>query len=192
MIHFLFAIAIATAPKCRNVKKQSALFPPVSIAPILGTSPNCTVLSATVRANGAPIVQLSTGVAHSYDSTLCTWVKLSEPWWSEGSDAWQGRQRSNTQRGIVAALEASISERIAPVGGKEEKPRPAWWGAALTLGHLEAKLHAARVLESPQEYKQALLVYAKKIADEGFRAKAEELVKELFGPIYWCVDIFTL
>ena len=48
-------------------------------------------------------------------------------------------------------------------------------------------MHAAKVLESPQEYKQALLVYAKKIADEGFRAKAEELVKELFGPVYWCV-----
>jgi len=55
----------------------------------------------------------------------------------------------------------------------------------MTLGHLETKLHAARVLDSPQEYKQALLVYAKKIADEGFRGKAEELIKELFGPVYW-------
>ena len=35
------------------------------------------------------------------------------------------------------------------------------------------------------EYKQALLLYAKKIADEGFRAKGEELIKELFGPVYW-------
>ena len=41
------------------------------------------------------------------------------------------------------------------------------------------------MLDSEYEYKQVLLVYAKKIADEGFRAKAEELVKELFGPIYW-------
>lgn len=55
----------------------------------------------------------------------------------------------------------------------------------MTLGHLETKLHAARVLDSPQEYKQALLVYAKKIADEGFRGKAEELIKELYGPVYW-------
>ena len=55
----------------------------------------------------------------------------------------------------------------------------------MTLGHLETKLHAARVLDSPQEYKQVLLVYAKKIADEGFRGKAEELIKELYGPVYW-------
>ncbi|THG95185.1 hypothetical protein EW026_g6424 [Hermanssonia centrifuga] len=40
-------------------------------------------------------------------------------------------------------------------------------------------------LTGPQEYKHALILYAKKIADEGFRAKAEELVKELFGPVYW-------
>ena len=48
-------------------------------------------------------------------------------------------------------------------------------------------MHAARTLDSPQEYKSALTQYAKKLADEGFRAKAEELIKELFGPTYWCV-----
>jgi protein HIRA/HIR1 len=53
------------------------------------------------------------------------------------------------------------------------------------LGHLETRLHATRLLDSPQEYRQALLVYAKKIADEGFKNKAEELVKELYGPVYW-------
>ncbi|KAG8961192.1 HIR complex subunit [Tulasnella sp. 425] len=29
------------------------------------------------------------------------------------------------------------------------------------------------------------MVYARRLADEGYRAKAEELIKELFGPIYW-------
>jgi len=42
------------------------------------------------------------------------------------------------------------------------------------------------------EYKQILLVYAKKIADEGFRNKAEELIKDLFGPIYWFVLFCTM
>jgi len=35
-------------------------------------------------------------------------------------------------------------------------------------------------------------VYAKKIADEGFRNKAEELIKELFGPVYWSVFVLVL
>jgi len=173
-----------------NVKKQTAVFPPTTVSPIMGSSPNCTIISATVRPNGAPVIQLSTGIAHSYDAALSVWTKLSESWWAEGSDAWQGRQRSNTQlatRGVVSMLENTISERVfsGDDGGMAEKERPAWWGTALTLGHLETKLHAAKALESPAEYKQAMLLYGKKIADEGFRGKAEELIKELFGPVYW-------
>ena len=68
------------------------------------------------------------------------------------------------------------------------KMRPHWWEIAMTLGHLEARMHAAKVLESPQEYRQALLLYAKTIADERFRGKAEELLKDLYGPVYWYVS----
>ncbi|KAI0711449.1 WD40 repeat-like protein [Earliella scabrosa] len=170
-----------------DVKKQAAKFPPTSVTPILGSSPNLTIITAAVRPNGAPVIQLSDGVAHSYDGSLCVWTKLSEPWWAEGSDAWQGRQRSNNQgaRGPLMVLEGAISERMSVDDGRAEKVRPAWWSAALTLGHLESKLHATKALESPQEHKQAMLLYAKRIADEGFRGKAEELVKELFGPVYW-------
>jgi protein HIRA/HIR1 len=50
-------------------------------------------------------------------------------------------------------------------------------------------MHASKALDSPTEYKQALLLYAKKIADEGFRAKAEELIRDLFGPVFWCVRL---
>lgn len=174
----------------RDVRKQAAKFSPASINPILAASPNLTIASTSIRPNGAPVIQLSDGVTHSYDPALLTWTKLSEPWWAEGSDAWQGRQRTNNQsaaRGPVTIIEGAISERMAVDSARAEKVRPAWWSAALTLGHLESKLHAAKALDSPQEYKQALLLYAKRIADEGFRAKAEELAKELFGPVYWCV-----
>ena len=173
---------------CRDVKKQAAKFPPTSVISILGPSPNFTILSVSVRPNGTPVIQLSDGLAHSYDAALCAWTKLTEPWWAEGSDAWQGRQRSNamqTVRPPLTALEGAIAERTNLEDGRAEKVRPTWWSAAMTLGHLESKLHAARALDSPQEYKQALLLYAKRIADEGFRGKAEELVKELFGPVYW-------
>lgn len=170
----------------RNTKTQTSNFPPVSLMTLLALSPNCTVLSATVRPNGTPVIQCSTGVAHSYEPSLCSWVKLSERWWAEGSDVWQGRQRGGVNaasRGVVAGVEGVIA--ASAEDDSADKPRPKWWSPAMTLGHLETKLHAARVLDSPQEYKQALLVYAKKIADEGFRGKAEELVKELFGPVYW-------
>lgn len=83
----------------------------------------------------------------------------------------------------MTVIEGSIAS--TPDESAAEIPRPSWWSSALTLGHLETKLHSTRLLESPTEYRQALLVYAKKIADEGFRGKAEELIRELFGPVYW-------
>lgn len=158
--------------------------------------------SLSARPNGAPIVHTTSGTAYSYDSSLLSFVKLSEPWWSQGSDAWSGRQRASTsistqsskqaQSSIVAGIESTIAETMKASGsddfgdGAAGVQRPEWWAAALTLGHLETKMHAGKVLEgSPAEFKQFLLVYAKKIADEGFRGKAEELVKELFGPVYW-------
>jgi protein HIRA/HIR1 len=145
-------------------------------------------MSATVRDNGVPIVHGSNSTVYSYDPALLSWVKLAEHWWSEGSDFWQGRQRGNSttaNRGIMSAIEGSIAG--IPDESAAEIPRPNWWSAALTLGHLETRMLSTKLLESPQEYRQALLMYAKKIADEGFRGKAEELVRELFGPVYWSV-----
>jgi protein HIRA/HIR1 len=171
--------------KNRNIRKQQATFAPVSILPIL--DPNTEITSAVVNHNGAPVVHLSSGFAYSYDPNLLSWIKLGDKWWANGSSAWQGRQRTGnsvSNRGIVSTIESTIGEQNEGNGGADIQ-RPAWWEAALTLGHLETRLQASVVLDSPIEYKQALLVYAKKIADEGFRAKAEELVKELFGPLYW-------
>ena len=169
----------------RNTKERNTFFPPVSITSLLG-SPNHTITATAVRPNGVPVITCSDDVVYSYDSCLSTWVKVTEKWWMEGSDVWPGRQRanvSNANRGIISSLEASING--TPDERLMDKPRPDWWNPALTLGHLETRLHSARLLDSPQEYRQALLLYAKKIADEGFRGKAEELIKELFGPVFW-------
>lgn len=133
-----------------------------------------------------------------------TWVRVSEGRWADGSDAWTGRQRGpSSARGVLANTETTLTELRGPDGDTSAIPRPQWWNVALTLGlyahftkvfcaqycfflgHLESRLAAAKHLDSPAEYKQALLLYAKRLADEGFRAKAEELVKELCGPLYW-------
>ncbi|KAJ7885157.1 histone transcription regulator 1 [Mycena olivaceomarginata] len=168
-----------------DTKKQSALFPPVSLSPIL-SSPNYTITAAKIQPNGAAILTCSSGVVYSYDTALLSFVKLTERWWSEGSDVWQARQRSATNptanRGVLSLTEGSIAGGLASSGA--DKKRPQWWNMAMTLGHLETRMHAARVLESPAEYKQALAQYTKKLADEGYRAKAEELIRDLLGPVY--------
>lgn len=181
----------ADAIRCRNVKKKCVNFPPTSMKAIYGSSPNTTIVSASIRENGAPVIHCTDGIVYSYDGDLASWVKLAETWWAEGSDFWQGRQRgsaSTANRGILSVIEGSLAGM--PDESSAEKPRPKWWGTALSLGHLETRIHAAALLVSPGEYKQALLLYAKRVADEGFKGKAEELVKELFGPVYWCVVFF--
>lgn len=178
-------------PATRNTKKYLATFPPASLAPLLA-SPNASLLAASVRPNGVPILHLSTGAAFSYDPGLATFTRLADRWFAKGSDVWPVRTRNSSanQLGPVAAVESqlnSLDDAASSIGEDDLVPKPKWWGAALTLGHLEGRLAAARALESGAEYKQTMLVYAKRIADEGFRAKAEEVIRELFGPVYWCV-----
>lgn len=111
----------------------------------------------------------------------------------------------NNNKGLVAYVEgycnniplteSSISAGgSGAVGGGGGEPKPQWWAEALTLGHLETRMYTAKMLDSPAEYKQALLAYARRLADEGFRWKADELIRELFGPVYWCVytSVFLL
>ncbi|KAM0791654.1 hypothetical protein ACM66B_006090 [Microbotryomycetes sp. NB124-2] len=56
---------------------------------------------------------------------------------------------------------------------------------AASLAHLETRMSSAIALDSPAEYRQFLLMYARKLNEESLRSKAEELVRELFGPVYF-------
>ncbi|ORY52826.1 WD40-repeat-containing domain protein [Leucosporidium creatinivorum] len=59
---------------------------------------------------------------------------------------------------------------------------------AMSLAHLEVRMKAAVTLDSPAEYRTFLVAYAKKLAEESIRNKAEELLRELMGPIYYRPD----
>ena len=81
-------------------------------------------------------------------------------------------------------------QKTVPSGVEEEElGSESTFRAALSFGHLEARLVAAVATDSPVEYKSFLSLYAKKLADEGIQNKAEELVKDLMGPIYLCVSL---
>lgn len=172
----------------RNIKSGKAAFPAVPLESILTS--NTQITSAQLRPNGSPIIILSTGIAYSWNIDLCSLVKINELRWSLGSDQWEGKQRSNkasTSKGVIANLETTLTEMQTSdiIALDDASERPTWWDVAYTLGHLETRMHAARVLDSPAEYKSSLAHYARKIAEEGYRAKAEELIKELCGPLYW-------
>jgi len=193
---YLMAVTVRGLLHVWNMKTLSAHHSPVSLSPLFLSvggepSPNVRVSSVFIRPNGTVVVSLSSGGVYSYDSSLQTWVCISDNWWSSGSDVWNARTRSSSSsaaHGVLAGIEASVAEAAMVMPNPNADPgieRPAWWNTALTLGHLESRLHACRLLDSASEYKQALLLYVKKIADEGFRGKAEEVLKEYCGPLYW-------
>ncbi len=174
---------------------RQALFSPTSIidllldSPASSKSPEVIISSATIRPNGTPFLQLSNGTAYAYDMTLLTWVEISSSWWAGSSPIWtKTRAGSSSSRGVVASLETTLNELrpevISAAESSAGKARPKWWADALTLGHLETRMHACVLLDSGQEYKTNLLLYAKKLADEAYQGKAEELVKEMYGPVY--------
>ncbi|KAE8210556.1 hypothetical protein CF327_g5579 [Tilletia walkeri] len=57
--------------------------------------------------------------------------------------------------------------------------------STVALRHLETRLLACELLESPAEYRANLLLYAQRLADEGIRNMAEDLIRSLLGPVYY-------
>src|SRR5258708_4766299 len=103
---------------CRDVKKACAHFAPTSVRPLL-LSPNgsadgitITIASLVARPNGSPIISVTSGVAYSFDSNLFAFVKLSEPWWAEGSDAWSSRPRNSSSQQDRKSTRLNSSHQI--------------------------------------------------------------------------------
>lgn len=307
-----------------DTSKARAIFPPLSVSSLLSSSatsyaPHPTITTSSLLPNGAPLLALSSGTSHSYDSNLCAWTRVSETWWSRGSDFWEGRRgktvAQNGGRGVVRAIEAGINEivvdaskeesedesddeaevqtqllgqgggrsaggesagaeeergrsgsagegaattgtgtdgdesrmdedvavdsaradpavsskgnnkertistgatgsqvqgpilpkdlkgkgweyileprrkrkkRTVPLQGTEHEPLvdDAQRRTAISLAHLETRIKAAAALDSASEYRGFLLQYAKRLGELGLRSKAEELVRELIGPMY--------
>lgn len=173
----------------RNTLTRKAAFAPVSVLPLLQDSTETiTIETAKIRSNGTPLLRMSTGTAYAYDASVLAWEEVTGSWWAESSPLWTRTRGGTSSKGIVAGLEMSLNESRPDITSAAEVAagiaRPRWWNDALTLGHLETRMYACVLLDSPAEYKAFLSLYAKKLAEEGYKGKAEELIRELHGPIY--------
>lgn len=175
----------------RNMRSRTSTMPASTATPNVGhllAVPGTAIHHSLLRPNGATVLVLTSGIAVTWSSALGAWSVLSNRWHSAGSSFWDlsGRVRSSTAasgRGIVAAVESSLNELPAPFDAPNREAAPEWWESALSLGHLEGRLQACFALgASGDEYRRYLRNYAEKIADEGFRAKGEEFIRDLVGP----------
>jgi len=80
-----------------NLKTMSAPHPPISVAPILDVAahtqgPHLTrspgIVFARLNSEGRVVVAMSNGEGYVYNPMMYIWQRISEPWWSVGSQYW--------------------------------------------------------------------------------------------------------
>jgi protein HIRA/HIR1 len=80
-----------------NLKTMSAPHPPISVAPILDVAahtqgPHLTrspgIVFARLNSEGRIVIAMSNGEGYVYNPNMYIWQRISEPWWSIGSQYW--------------------------------------------------------------------------------------------------------
>lgn len=165
-----------------------------------------------VKSNGVAVITTSHPSAYIYDGAKSAFSPLLTPHQLAGSPLIAsigastsertergGRQRggASAPSGPVGAIEAQVVElwRKAQVQAQQangQEAKPEWWDVAMTLQHLDMRMRACELLESKEEYRGAMKAYAQIIGQEGFRGRAEELVRDLLGPLYQSVNTLSL
>jgi protein HIRA/HIR1 len=170
----------------RNVLSRTAHLSPTSLSTQV-TPATGAITYTKVYENGAAVITLANGASITWDKDLFAWVRVTESWWrqaqSSSSSSSPTRRHGRHSEPGLSPVAASNTH-----GGSGESQSA--FDRALNLGHLETKLHAAKLLGSPIDYSNALMVYAGRLADEGLVERANELVRDLCGPLFWWVIYF--
>lgn len=186
-----------------NILLESSPHPPVSLAPILDASTfqfselkNApSIVSAAINSKGQVFITLSDGDGFTYNSTMYSWLKISESWWAIGSQYWDscGFKGLTGKSGIIGMLERRTDDEVMKLGRgrflqKIVKNAMLLEGhegleTCISISHLENRLSSAAILCSPDEFKTALNMYTRRIAEENMKDKLEEFCMYLLGPI---------
>ncbi|KAI8884517.1 WD40 repeat-like protein [Backusella circina FSU 941] len=176
----------------------------VSISPILeaarlpaetadNKAPN--IIDIRIQQKGMPIVITSSKQAFIYHLDMRTWLRVSDAWyivsefWGSGSQS--NKQQKDNPLGWLSSRVTS-SQDIDPTANilmSLNTVDPNTIGI-ITLSHIEIQLAVAAILESPNEYQDWLVYYARRISEENAKDKALELCRWLKGPPY-IVSEFT-
>ena len=198
-----------------DIRKLSSPHPPVSLAPILDIAVHTlqvhptkapAITSVRMNSEGRIIVTLTTGDGYAYSPTMFAWQRLSEVWWSVGSQYWNTTDisvgnLSNASRpseelsatkvsaGVIPYLERNTTSETLARGRagflnrlvKTLLPREGYetFESNVSIAHLENRLAAAMMLGAKEEFRTYLFMYAKRLGAEGLKMKIEELLHSL-------------
>ncbi|KAJ3413687.1 HIR complex subunit [Chytridiales sp. JEL 0842] len=164
---FLLVITALGGLYVWNIPKAESLISNESVIPLLETLNETKkaprILSTIVKPDGMPHITTTNGT-YVFHNPMKTWMNVT------GFDA-----DARLGQGGTVRNESGFAVPVVTVTGK--------MNPSLLLPHIENGMASALVTKSAYDYKQWLLFYARKIADEGILAKAREICDELLGPI---------
>ncbi|KAK9368842.1 TUP1-like enhancer of split-domain-containing protein [Lipomyces kononenkoae] len=183
-----------------NTLTMTSPHPPVSVAPILdaglysdsGLHKSPSITKCAITAVGSVIITLTNGDGYTYSSSMYAWQRVSESWWAVASQYWDS-SGMHSSGGVVGVIERRTDEELKRTGKgralqrmvKSAMMREGYEGIETTvsIAHLENRIGAAILLGSKKELYTYLIMYARRLAEEGLKDRIEELFKELLGPM---------
>lgn len=183
--HFVMVLTAGAMLSVWDVQKQKALVKNESLLNILSGA-DVTVSQSLLTQQGVPVVGLSNGKSYCFSLSLETWTLIAD----KGDSLIQCADF----RGCLPTHDAPVSSGpLAVMQGRNLNAgrlasrlssTPHHLQQGMTLAFLENQLASTLTLQSAQEYRYWLLIYARFLVNEGSEYRLRELCKELLGPVH--------
>uniref|UniRef100_A0A7N8X4Z7 Protein HIRA n=1 Tax=Mastacembelus armatus TaxID=205130 RepID=A0A7N8X4Z7_9TELE len=183
--HFVMVLTAGATLSVWDVQKQKALVKNESLLTILSAA-ETTVSQSLLTQQGVPVVGLSNGKSYCFSSSLQTWTLIAD----RGDSLVQCadfRSCLSTQDALVSSGPLAVMQGRNLNAGRlaaRLSSTPHHLQQSMTLAFLENQLVSALTLQSAQEYRYWLLIYARFLVNEGSEYRLRELCKELLGPVH--------
>ncbi|XP_063820846.1 protein HIRA [Pseudophryne corroboree] len=186
---YVMALTAAAALFVWDVQNQISIIKDESLQPILSGN-DMTVSQTLLTQRGIPVLSLSNGKSYCFNPALSTWNLVSDRQDSLEQCA-DYRNCLTSQDAIMCSGPLAIIQgRVSNAGRQAARlfTMPHRVQQETTMAHLEDQIAAARMLQSSQEYRYWLLIYARYLVNEGFEQKLREICQDLLGPVHHSSD----
>uniref|UniRef100_A0A3P8VPA2 Protein HIRA n=1 Tax=Cynoglossus semilaevis TaxID=244447 RepID=A0A3P8VPA2_CYNSE len=183
--HFVMALTAGATLSVWDVQKQKALVKNESLSSILSGA-DTTVSQSLLTQQGVPVIGLSNGKSYCFSSSLETWTLIADKGDSLVQCADFRSCLTNSDRSVSTGPLAVMQGRNLNAGRLASRlsSTPHHLQQSMTLAFLENQLASSLTLQSAQEYRYWLLIYARFLVNEGSEFRLRELCKELLGPVH--------
>uniref|UniRef100_A0A8C5PCA1 Protein HIRA n=1 Tax=Leptobrachium leishanense TaxID=445787 RepID=A0A8C5PCA1_9ANUR len=182
---YVMALTAAAALSVWDVQNQSILVKDESLQPILSGN-DMTVSQTLLTHRGVPVLSLSNGKAYAFNSSLSAWSLVSDKQ-DTLSQCADYRNCLSSQDAVMCSGPLAIIQGKTSNAGRQAArlfTLPHQVQQETTMAHLENQIASALMLQSSQEYRYWLLIYARYLVNEGCEHRLREVCQELLGPVH--------